>query len=81
MAPGSMTSRHPAFARTVRSVAALYDYSSDPANQGLMSYATVASCLLGTVMGLDVFTAHDPARAAALADYYRSARDRDLYRT
>jgi len=32
-------------------------------------------------MGLDVFQAYDPARAAALADYYRYARDNDLYLT
>ena len=32
-------------------------------------------------MGLDVFEAYDPARARALADYYRYARDNDLYLT
>jgi 4-hydroxyphenylacetate 3-monooxygenase len=41
----------------------------------------VASCLSGMVMGLDVFEAHDKARAGALADYYRHARDKDLYLT
>ena len=41
----------------------------------------VASCLSGMVMGLDVFEAHDKARAGALADYYRYARDNDLYLT
>ncbi len=30
-------------------------------------------------MGLDVFKAYNPARAGALADYYRYARDKDLY--
>lgn len=39
----------------------------------------VASCISGMYMGLDVFKAYDPARAQALADYYRYARDRDLY--
>ena len=41
----------------------------------------VASCIAGMYMGLDVFTAYDPARANALADYYRFARDNDLYLT
>jgi 4-hydroxyphenylacetate 3-monooxygenase len=41
----------------------------------------VASCLSGMVMGLDVFEAYDPARAGALAEYYRYARDNDLYLT
>ena len=41
----------------------------------------VASCISGMFMGLDVFEAHDPARAVALADYYRYARDNDLYLT
>lgn len=41
----------------------------------------VASCISGMYMGLDVFEAYDPARAGALADYYRYARDNDLYLT
>jgi 4-hydroxyphenylacetate 3-monooxygenase len=41
----------------------------------------VASCISGMFMGLDVFEAFDPKRAAALADYYRYARDNDLYLT
>ncbi|TCT06166.1 4-hydroxyphenylacetate 3-hydroxylase family protein [Aquabacter spiritensis] len=41
----------------------------------------VASCISGMYMGLDAFEAHDPARARALADYYRYARDNDLYLT
>jgi 4-hydroxyphenylacetate 3-monooxygenase len=41
----------------------------------------VASCISGMMMGLAAFEAHDPARAGALADYYRYARDRDLYLT
>jgi 4-hydroxyphenylacetate 3-monooxygenase len=41
----------------------------------------VASCLSGMVMGLDVFEAYDAARAGALADYHRYARDNDLYLT
>jgi 4-hydroxyphenylacetate 3-monooxygenase len=41
----------------------------------------VASCISGMVMGLDVFQAFEPKRAAALAEYYRYARDRDLYLT
>ena len=41
----------------------------------------VASCLSGMVMGVDVFEGYDRARAGALADYYRYARDNDLYLT
>jgi 4-hydroxyphenylacetate 3-monooxygenase len=41
----------------------------------------VASCISGMFMGLDVFQAFDPQRAAALESYYRYARDRDLYLT
>ena len=41
----------------------------------------VASCIAGMYMGLEVFEAYDPARAGALAAYYRHARDRDLYLT
>lgn len=41
----------------------------------------VASCLVGMTMGIDVFQAYDPARAGALMDYYRYARERDLYLT
>ncbi len=41
----------------------------------------VASCISGMYMGLDIFEAYDPGRARALADYYRYARDNDLYLT
>jgi 4-hydroxyphenylacetate 3-monooxygenase len=41
----------------------------------------VASCISGMFMGLPVFEAYDPARAKGLADYYRYARDNDLYLT
>ncbi len=41
----------------------------------------VASCLGGMVMGIDVFEGHDPKRAAALRDYFRYARDSDLFLT
>ena len=41
----------------------------------------VASCISGMFMGLEVFEAYDTQRAAALADYYRYARDNDLYLT
>lgn len=41
----------------------------------------VASCLGGMVMGIDVFRAHDERRAAALLDYFRYARDNDLFLT
>lgn len=39
----------------------------------------VASCISGMFMGREVFEAHDPKRAGALADYYRHARDNNLY--
>ncbi|MGR8025255.1 4-hydroxyphenylacetate 3-hydroxylase N-terminal domain-containing protein, partial [Burkholderia cenocepacia] len=38
----------------------------------------VASCLSGMYRGADVFEQYDPARAGALRDYYRYARDNDL---
>lgn len=41
----------------------------------------VASCIAGMFMGLEVYEAYDPKRAQALADYYRYARDNDLYLT
>lgn len=41
----------------------------------------VASCIGGMYMGLPVFEAYDRKRAAALADYYRFARDNDLFLT
>lgn len=41
----------------------------------------VASCIAGMYMGLPQFEAYNPERAKALADYYRYARDNDLYLT
>jgi 4-hydroxyphenylacetate 3-monooxygenase len=41
----------------------------------------VASCISGMYMGVDVFESFDPKRAEALRDYYRYARDNDLYLT
>jgi 4-hydroxyphenylacetate 3-monooxygenase len=41
----------------------------------------VASCLSGMYMGLEAFEAYDPARADALREYYRYARDNDLFLT
>ncbi|WP_246102085.1 4-hydroxyphenylacetate 3-hydroxylase family protein [Methylobacterium terricola] len=41
----------------------------------------VASCIAGMFMGLEVFEEYDRDRAGALADYYRYARDNDLYLT
>jgi 4-hydroxyphenylacetate 3-monooxygenase len=41
----------------------------------------VASCVSGMYMGIEAFEAYDPARARALADYYRYARDNELYLT
>lgn len=41
----------------------------------------VASSLAGMVMRLDLFEAHGKDRADALADYYRYARDNDLFVT
>jgi 4-hydroxyphenylacetate 3-monooxygenase len=39
----------------------------------------VASCISAYFMGLDVFEEYDPKRAAAVSDYYRYARDNDVY--
>jgi 4-hydroxyphenylacetate 3-monooxygenase len=39
----------------------------------------VASTFVGFMMGLDVYRDHDPRRAAALEDYFRHARDNDLF--
>ena len=41
----------------------------------------VASCIGGMLMGLDLFEAYDRKRAGALRDYYRYARDNDLFLT
>lgn len=41
----------------------------------------VASCISGMYMGIDVFEQADPARAGALREYYRYARDNDLFLT
>jgi 4-hydroxyphenylacetate 3-monooxygenase len=41
----------------------------------------VASCIGGMYMGLDLFEAYDRKRAAAVHDYYRFARDNDLFLT
>lgn len=41
----------------------------------------VASCISGMHMGREVFEEYDPARADALSDYYRYARDNELYLT
>jgi len=41
----------------------------------------VASCIAGMYMGLEQFQGYDPARAGALFDYYRYARDNELYLT
>jgi 4-hydroxyphenylacetate 3-monooxygenase len=39
----------------------------------------VASSMAGLAMGSALFRDYDPARAGALEDYYRYARDRDLF--
>jgi 4-hydroxyphenylacetate 3-monooxygenase len=39
----------------------------------------VASTLVGMMMGVDVLAEHDARGAAAFADYFRHARDNDLY--
>lgn len=41
----------------------------------------VASCISGMYMGLGLFEQNDRKRAGALADYYRYARDNDIYLT
>lgn len=41
----------------------------------------VASCISGMYMGRDVFKQYDKRCAGALEDYYRYARDNDLYLT
>ena len=39
----------------------------------------VASCVSGMVMGIDLFEQYDPQRAHAVRNYYRHARDNDLF--
>src|SRR4051812_697307 len=39
----------------------------------------VASCISGMRMGIELFEAYAPKRAAALRDYYEYARDNDLF--
>jgi 4-hydroxyphenylacetate 3-monooxygenase len=41
----------------------------------------VASCISGMIMGIELFEAYDRKRANALRDYYRFARDNDLFLT
>ncbi len=41
----------------------------------------VASCISGMYMGIEQFEAYDSKRAGALRDYYRFARDQDLFLT
>ncbi len=41
----------------------------------------VASALLGQFMGIEVFERHDAKRARAFAEYFRFARDNDLFLT
>jgi 4-hydroxyphenylacetate 3-monooxygenase len=41
----------------------------------------VASCIGGMFMGVELFEAYDRKRAAALRDYYRFARDNDVFLT
>src|SRR5215468_623030 len=41
----------------------------------------VASCISGMFMGVELFEAYDRKRAAALRDYYRFARDNDVFLT
>jgi 4-hydroxyphenylacetate 3-monooxygenase len=39
----------------------------------------VASCISGMVMGIDLFEQYDKKRAQAVRDYYRHARDNDVF--
>ncbi len=41
----------------------------------------VASCIGGMTMGLDVFRQYSPERAGALSDYFKYARDNDVFMT
>jgi 4-hydroxyphenylacetate 3-monooxygenase len=41
----------------------------------------VSSCISGMFMGVEVFEEYDARRAAALREYYKFARDRDLFLT
>jgi 4-hydroxyphenylacetate 3-monooxygenase len=52
-------------------------------HQGFMGRSPdhLASALLGQVMGIEVFERKDKARAAAFSEYFRYARDNDLYLT
>jgi len=115
---------HPAFRRSIASIAKMYDFQSAAENRDLMTFETdtgtranriwqlpksyeelkerrkaleawtethagflgrapdhVASCISGMFMGLEVFESYEPRSAKALADYYRYARDNDLYLT
>lgn len=116
---------HPAFARSVSSACALYDFQRASENLELMTFQPeerndrahrmwqlprsydelvqrraalaawsslhcgffgrspdhVASCISGMFMGREVFAQYDKQRAGALEDYYRYARDNDLYLT
>ncbi len=45
------------------------------------SPAHIATVISGMRMGLPVFADHDPQRAGAFLDYYRFARDNDLFLT
>lgn len=115
---------HPAFRRSIASIAKMFDFQGAAENRDLMTFETdtgtranriwqlpqsyeelkerraaleawtethagflgrapdhVASCISGMFMGLDVFEAYEPRSARALADYYRFARDNDLYLT
>ncbi|WP_114965028.1 4-hydroxyphenylacetate 3-hydroxylase family protein [Alkalilacustris brevis] len=118
--------QHPAFRRSIESVARLYDFQSAEENRELMTFEIpdgggaranriwqlprshaemverrkgleawtelhggflgrspdhVASCIAGMYMGSEVFHDYDPKRAKALEDYYRYARDNELYLT
>ena len=114
---------HPAFRNAVATVARMYDFVADPANEADHTYVVpesadranriwqlpttyqelvdrrraleawselhagflgrspdhVASCIAGMFMGIEVFESYDSSRAAALHDYYRYARDNDVY--
>jgi 4-hydroxyphenylacetate 3-monooxygenase len=69
------------YAELIRRRSALEAWAAEHAGFMGRSPDHVASCISGMYMGRKTFTEYDPKRASALEDYYRFARDNDLYLT